>query len=111
MVVEMPALEPPTAKAVSRPEIVVGPVTIRLEKGASSWMRPVPRFSILARAKRRPDTSGHLRGMIAPGAAVLHQASPLLTLRVAGAPHAERILQGFSGTLQVDGYAGYNRLM
>jgi transposase len=25
--------------------------------------------------------------------------------------HAERILQGFTGTLQVDGYAGYNRLI
>lgn len=25
--------------------------------------------------------------------------------------HAERILQGFSGVLQVDGYAGYNRLI
>ncbi|UWQ80347.1 IS66 family transposase [Leisingera sp. S132] len=25
--------------------------------------------------------------------------------------HAEKILNGFSGTLQVDGYAGYNRLM
>ena len=25
--------------------------------------------------------------------------------------HAERILQGFTGVLQVDGYAGYNRLM
>jgi transposase len=28
-----------------------------------------------------------------------------------GGVHAERILQGFSGTLQVDGYAGYNRLI
>ncbi|MDX0890443.1 transposase [Sinorhizobium medicae] len=32
MVVETPAPEPPTAKAVSRTEIVVGPVTLRLEK-------------------------------------------------------------------------------
>lgn len=31
MVVEPPAQEPPTVKAVSRAEIVVGPVTIRLE--------------------------------------------------------------------------------
>lgn len=28
-----------------------------------------------------------------------------------GGQHAERILQGFGGTLQVDGYAGYNRLI
>lgn len=28
-----------------------------------------------------------------------------------GELHAERILQGFSGVLQVDGYAGYNRLI
>lgn len=28
-----------------------------------------------------------------------------------GGIHAERILQGFSGSLQVDGYAGYNRLI
>ncbi len=28
-----------------------------------------------------------------------------------GGLHAERILQGFSGLLQVDGYAGYNRLI
>lgn len=28
-----------------------------------------------------------------------------------GGQHAERILQGFSGILQVDGYAGYNRLI
>ena len=28
-----------------------------------------------------------------------------------GGIHAERILKGFSGILQVDGYAGYNRLI
>jgi hypothetical protein len=28
-----------------------------------------------------------------------------------GGLHAERILQGFTGILQVDGYAGYNRLI
>ena len=28
-----------------------------------------------------------------------------------GGQHAERILQGFKGVLQVDGYAGYNRLI
>ncbi|TCL66448.1 transposase IS66-like protein [Rhizobium sp. BK251] len=28
-----------------------------------------------------------------------------------GGHHAERILQGFTGILQVDGYAGYNRLI
>ncbi len=28
-----------------------------------------------------------------------------------GGQHAERILQGFGGALQVDGYAGYNRLI
>ena len=28
-----------------------------------------------------------------------------------GGQHAERILQGFGGILQVDGYAGYNRLI
>jgi len=36
MVVEVPAPEPPTAKAVSRAEIVVGAVTIRLEEAASA---------------------------------------------------------------------------
>jgi transposase len=35
IVVDAPAPEPQTVKAASRAEIVVGPVTIRLEKGAS----------------------------------------------------------------------------
>lgn len=35
MVVETPATKPPI-KEVDRPEIIVGPVTIRLEKGASA---------------------------------------------------------------------------
>lgn len=35
MVVETPAAEPPI-KEVSRPEIIIGPVTIRLEEGAST---------------------------------------------------------------------------
>ncbi|KQZ54229.1 transposase [Ensifer sp. Root558] len=45
MVIETPAPEPPTAKAVSRAEIVVGPVTIRLEEGASA-----ARIAAIARA-------------------------------------------------------------
>lgn len=45
MVVEPPAQEPPTVKAVSRAEIVVGPVTIRLEEGASA-----ARIAAIARA-------------------------------------------------------------
>lgn len=45
MVVEMPAPEPPAAKAVSRAEILVGPVTICLEEGAS-----VARIAAIARA-------------------------------------------------------------
>ena len=45
MVVEPPTPEPPTAKAVSRAEIVVGPVTIRLEEGASA-----NRIAAIARA-------------------------------------------------------------
>jgi transposase len=45
VVVEMPASEPPTAKAVSRAEIAVGPVTIRLEEGASA-----ARIAAIARA-------------------------------------------------------------
>ncbi len=36
MVVETPAPEPPTAKQTTRTEIIVGPVTIRLEEGASA---------------------------------------------------------------------------
>ncbi|MBB4274104.1 transposase [Rhizobium mongolense] len=36
MVVETPLLEPLATKAVSRVEIAVGPVTIRLEEGASA---------------------------------------------------------------------------
>ncbi|QYA04181.1 hypothetical protein J5278_18335 [Rhizobium sp. B21/90] len=49
MIVESPAPidtpEPPMAKAVSRAEIVVGPVTIRLEEGASA-----ARIAAIARA-------------------------------------------------------------
>ncbi|WP_031355787.1 IS66-like element accessory protein TnpA [Mesorhizobium sp. LSJC265A00] len=45
MVVETPAPEPATAKANSRAEIVVGPVTIRLEEGASA-----ARIAAIARA-------------------------------------------------------------
>ncbi|ULJ74286.1 IS66-like element accessory protein TnpA [Rhizobium gallicum] len=49
MVVETPApidtAEPPAAKTVSRAEIVVGPVTIRLEEGASA-----ARIAAIARA-------------------------------------------------------------
>ncbi|WCK21709.1 transposase [Agrobacterium tumefaciens] len=36
MVIETPAPEPPTVKAAPRPKIVIGPVTIRLEEGAST---------------------------------------------------------------------------
>jgi|GEM_PF-4438953 len=39
------------------------------------------------------------------------QVSPSPMRPVAGGIHAEWILQGFSGILQVDGYAGYNRLI
>jgi transposase len=45
MVVETPAPEPTAVKAVSRAEIVVGPVTIRLEEGASA-----ARIAAIARA-------------------------------------------------------------
>ncbi|UWU37494.1 transposase (plasmid) [Rhizobium sophoriradicis] len=53
MVIDMPAPEPPTAKAVSRAEIVVGAVIIRLEEGASA-----ARIAAIARAwRRRHDLS------------------------------------------------------
>ncbi|TBY57396.1 hypothetical protein E0H59_07430 [Rhizobium leguminosarum bv. viciae] len=68
-------------------------------------------FSIPARARPRPDTFGRWRGMIVLGTEALPQVSPSPMLRVGGGLHAERILQGFSGILQVDGYAGYNRLI
>ncbi len=45
MVVERPAPEPATLKVVSRAEIVVDPVTIRLEEGASA-----ARIAAIARA-------------------------------------------------------------
>lgn len=45
MVVETPALESLAAKASSRAEIVIGPVTIRLEEGASA-----ARIAAIARA-------------------------------------------------------------
>ena len=45
MVIETPVPEPPTAKPVSRAEIAVGPVTIRLEEGASA-----ARIAAIARA-------------------------------------------------------------
>ena len=45
MVVEPPSPEPPMVKAATRPEIVVGPVTIRLEEGASA-----SRIAAIARA-------------------------------------------------------------
>ncbi|WP_245454731.1 MULTISPECIES: transposase [unclassified Mesorhizobium] len=45
MVIDTPAPEPPTAKQTSRAEIVVGPVTIRLEEGASA-----ARIAAIARA-------------------------------------------------------------
>ncbi len=45
MVVETPAPEPPSVKPVCRTEIVIGPVTIRLEEGAS-----VARIAAIARA-------------------------------------------------------------
>lgn len=45
MVIEMPAPELQTAKAVSRAEIGIGPVTIRLEEGASA-----ARIAAIARA-------------------------------------------------------------
>jgi len=44
VIVDPPVSEPPL-KAVSRPEIVLGPVTIRLEEGA-----PVARIAAVARA-------------------------------------------------------------
>lgn len=45
MVVEPPSPELPMVKAATRPEIVVGPVTIRLEEGASA-----SRIAAIARA-------------------------------------------------------------
>ena len=45
MVVDTPAPEPPAAKQISRAEIVVGSVTIRLEEGASA-----ARIAAIARA-------------------------------------------------------------
>jgi transposase len=45
MAVEPPSPEPPMVKAATRPEIVVGPVTIRLEEGASA-----ARIAAIARA-------------------------------------------------------------
>ncbi len=71
----------------------------------------VPQFSILAPARPRPDTSGRWRGMIVLGAAVLPPGVAFTYAPSRGGIHAERILQGFSGILQVDGYAGYNRLI
>lgn len=34
--IETPVVEPPATKPISRAEIIVGPVTIRLEEGASA---------------------------------------------------------------------------
>lgn len=45
MVVESPLPEPPTVEVATRAEIVVGPVTIRLEEGASA-----SRIATIARA-------------------------------------------------------------
>ena len=45
MVIDTPLPEPPTVKAATRPEIVIGPVTIRLEEGASA-----SRIATVARA-------------------------------------------------------------
>ncbi|MBB5276904.1 transposase [Rhizobium rosettiformans] len=45
MVIETSLPEPPTAKAATRAEIAVGPVTIRLEEGASA-----ARIAAIARA-------------------------------------------------------------
>ncbi|WFU86288.1 transposase (plasmid) [Rhizobium sp. CC1099] len=45
MVIETPVPEPLAAKAVSRAEVIVGPVTIRLEEGASA-----ARIAAIARA-------------------------------------------------------------
>jgi len=45
IVIDPPAPEPPTAKQTYRAEIVVGPVTIRLEEGASA-----ARIAAIARA-------------------------------------------------------------
>lgn len=45
MVIETPPPEKPTVKAATRAEIVVGPVTIRLEEGASA-----ARIAAIARA-------------------------------------------------------------
>jgi transposase len=70
----------------------------------------VLRFSIPARGRPRLDTSGLARddrswgGDAPPGVAFTYAPGR-------GGIHAERILQGFSGVLQVDGYAGYNRLI
>ncbi|WP_165418298.1 IS66-like element accessory protein TnpA [Rhizobium ruizarguesonis] len=44
VIVDPPVSEPPT-KSVSRPEIIIGPVTIRLEEGASA-----ARIAAIARA-------------------------------------------------------------
>lgn len=50
MVIETPAPEQPTVKAVGRAEIVVGSITIRLEEGASAT-----RIAAIARTLMTPD--------------------------------------------------------
>lgn len=67
-------------------------------------MSPVP-------AKPGPDTSGPWPGTIVRGLAERRQGLRSPTHPAAGGHYAEQILQGFSGVLQVDGHAGYNRLI
>lgn len=61
--------------------------------------------------KTKTGTSEPWPAMTGHGGARHHRAwsSPMPPGR--GGQHAERILQGFSGILQVDGYARYNRLI
>ncbi|HMQ95310.1 IS66 family transposase [Amaricoccus sp.] len=76
----------------------------------ASWTRDAPRSSIRGHGRRRPDTSGRW-----PATTDLGRTSPpgvvFTCAPGCGGQYAERILHGFDGILQVDGYAGYNSLI
>ena len=75
-----------------------------------SWTRPPPRCSIRDGVRPRPATCGQWRTTIVPSAAPIRRAWCFATRPVAAASMQNRCSAGFNGVLQVDGYAGYNRL-
>ena len=74
------------------------------------WTRHQCGFSTRGGARRRRATCGRWRVMSGRGAGRTHRGWSMRMRPAAAANMVRKLPEGFSGTAQVDGYSGYNRL-